>query len=121
MDTNRQRFRNFLTTFGASFGRTVGIYFNHFPTSSKAKNIYIYHRNGDTEFFQRGEKYQSLKNSEIIDIEYEQPNGYLGSPQLDIYIKYVVRDSANKETVRKVFLAQFNGDVFIKKIVGKNE
>ena len=85
----------------------------------KAKNIWIYHRNGDMESFQVGQKYQVLNNSKIIEIEYEQPCGYLGATQLNIYIKYIIIDSLGEEIIREAFLAQFNGDVSIENIVGK--
>ena len=83
----------------------------------KAKSIWIYHRNGDMESFQVGKKYQLLNNSEIIELEYELPSGYLGATQLDIYIKYVVADSMGEKTTQEVFFAQFSGDVSIEKIV----
>ena len=84
----------------------------------KAKNIWIYHRNGEMESLRVGDKYQLLNNSEIIELEYEQPSGCLGSTQLNIYIKYIAKNSTD-EKIREVFLAQFNGDVSIEKITGK--
>lgn len=85
----------------------------------KAKKIIIHHAN-NVESFALGKKFQLLSNSEIIEIKYEQPQGFLGSTQLNIYIKYIIRDFENKQTVREVFFTQHNGDVLIERDI-KNE
>lgn len=85
----------------------------------KAKKIIIHHAN-NIESFALGKKFQLLSNSEIIEIEYEQPQGFLGSTQLNIYIKYIIRYFESKQTVREVFFTQHNGDVLIERDI-KNE
>lgn len=83
----------------------------------KVEKMTIHHAN-EAESFTIGKKYHLLTNSEIIEIEYEQPQGFLGSTQLNIYIKYIIRDSTDtdKQITREVFLTQHNRDALIENI-----